>query len=64
MIWLTVSRVHDFSRIGDQMIHILTLFWPVWPCHKVIKITLLLLFILSVREFHKLVHYSVIVGVI
>ena len=37
MIWLTVSRVHDISRMGDHdisrmgdhyMIHILTLFWP------------------------------------
>ena len=25
MIWLAVSRVHDISRMGDHMIHILTL---------------------------------------
>ena len=28
MILLAVSRVHDISRMGDQNIHILTLFWP------------------------------------
>ena len=35
-----------------------------WPCHKADKITFLLLFILSVRDFRRLVHYVVIVGVI
>ena len=28
MVWLAVSRVHDISRMGDHMIHILMLFWP------------------------------------
>ena len=61
MIWLMVSRVHDISGMGDHMIHIFMLFWPgnrsTTPymsvaCHKVNKITFLLLFILSVRDFH------------
>ena len=66
-------RVHDIFRLGDHMIHILTLFWP-WnrsttpqpsvALSKINKITFLLLFILSVRDFCWLVHYSVIVGVI
>ena len=28
MICLAVSRVHDISRMGDHMMHSLTLFWP------------------------------------
>ena len=28
MIWLGILRVHDISRMGDHMIHILMLFWP------------------------------------
>ena len=33
----------------------------VWPFHKVNKVTLLL-FVLSVRDFRRLVHYSVLVA--
>ena len=67
MIWLTAFKVHNISRVGDLMMHFLTLFSQgivvqllirVWPCHKVNKITL------SVRNFHWLFHYSVIIGVI
>ena len=67
MILLTAFKVHDISRMGDHMMHFLRclgqgievqLLIRVWPCHKSNKITL------SVRNFHWLFHYSVIIGVI